>query len=86
MTSKENLEVVIIEYKKELEEDSNNQWIKNRIIGLENCLKDLEVLEILKKHLLIDKFDSITYIDSHYSKTGEEDFNKIKEWLSEVEE
>ena len=34
MTSKEALELAILEYKKDLEFDENNQWVKNVLKGL----------------------------------------------------
>lgn len=83
MTSKENLEVVIIEYKKELEEDLNNQWIKNRIIGLENCLKDLEVLEILKKNAKVIDYDLGIEDIGIYIYEENDNYEKVKEWLND---
>ena len=59
---------------------------------LNNLEKDLEVLEILKKHLIINSWDEIVYVPKHHCqyingeecklfKPNEED-TKIKEWLN----
>lgn len=54
MTSKEALKLAILEYEKDLETDENNQWVKNVLKGLKKCQQDLEVLEIIKKHKLLN--------------------------------
>ena len=58
------------------------------IIGteeLQQIKQDLEVLEILKKYLFIEKYvDSWFEIDL-YEKEQKEDFNKVKQWLEENE-
>ena len=48
MTSKEALELAILDSEKDLEEDENNQWVKNVLKGLKECQKDLERLEKLE--------------------------------------
>ena len=47
MTSKEALELAIIEYEKDLEFDENNQWVKSVLQGLKDCQKALDVLDII---------------------------------------
>lgn len=54
MTSKEALKLAILEYVKDLETDKNNQWVKNVLKGLKKCQQDLEILEIIKKHKLLN--------------------------------
>ena len=49
ITSKEALELAILDSEKDLEEDENNQWVKNVLKGLKECQKDLERLEIYEK-------------------------------------
>lgn len=51
MTSKEALELAILEYEKDLEFDENNQWVKNVLKGLKECVQDLEVLDIIKRSI-----------------------------------
>ena len=49
ITSKEALELAILDSEKDLEEDKNNQWVKNVLKGLKECQKDLDRLEIYEK-------------------------------------
>ena len=47
MNKIEALEAAILEYEKDLKEDSNNQWLKDVISGLKSIRQDLKQLEIL---------------------------------------
>lgn len=49
MNSREALKLAILEYEKDLEFDENNQWVKNVLKGLKECLQDLDRLEKLEK-------------------------------------
>ena len=49
MASKEALELAILDSEKDLEEDENNQWVKNVLKGLKECQKDLDRLETYEK-------------------------------------
>ena len=49
ITSKEALELAVLDSEKDLEEDENNQWVKNVLKGLKECQKDLERLEFYEK-------------------------------------
>ena len=55
MTSKEALELAILEYEKDLEFDENNQWVKNVLKGLKECQPGLVCLEKLTKAIDILK-------------------------------
>lgn len=61
MESLEALELAILEYKKDLEEDSNNQWVKNVLQGLKEAKQDLERLkkmnEVWHKHEVTESVD-----------------------------
>ena len=59
MTSKEALELAILEYEKDLEFDENNQWVKNVLKGLKECQQDLDQLE---KHRKIEEEIGIDFI------------------------
>ena len=59
LTSKEALELAIIEYEKDLELDKNNQWVKNVLKGLKECQQDLDQLE---KHRKIEEEIGIDFI------------------------
>ena len=51
----------------------------------ETIKQDLEVLEILRKYLFIEKYvDSWFEIDL-YEQQQKEDFHKVKQWLEENE-
>ena len=49
--SLEALELAILEFSKDLEEDTNNQWLKNVIQGLKEAKQDLERLEQLENRI-----------------------------------
>ena len=61
MTSKEYLELAIIEFEKEQYDDPNNEWLKSVIKGMKECKQDLERLEKLEKiirdYCYIDNFN-----------------------------
>ena len=59
LTSKEALELAILEYEKDLETDENNQWVKNVLKGLKKSQQDLNRLEEYRK---IEKEFSIDLI------------------------
>ena len=55
MTSKEALELAILEYEKETIDDENNQWVKNVLKGLKEVKQDLDRLEQLEDNIKIHK-------------------------------
>ena len=92
MTSKEALKLAILEYEKDLEFDENNHWVKNVLKGLKECQQDLEVLEIIKrsiyskeihKYVMNEKLKGQKFMSIGLSIRGDDDINKIKEWLED---
>ena len=90
MTSKEALELAILEYEKDLEFDENNQWVKNVLKGLKECVQDLEVLDIIKrsiyskeihKYVMNEKLKGQKFMSIGLSVRGDNDINKIKRVL-----
>lgn len=76
---KNNLEAVKrarIEFEKELEDDENNQWLKDIIEELKVVEKDLEVLEIFKKYCA---YDNALYIKAW--EMNEKELKKVWEWF-----
>ena len=67
---------------KELEE------INSEFSKLNQIQQDLEVLEILRKHLEIIEYLGMKNIETYGLTTikNKEDFNKLKQWLEENEE
>ena len=72
MTSKEALELSILEYEKDLEFDKNNQWVKNVLKGLKECQKDLEQLEIYEKFTIPNLKNLILKLYNNEELTREE--------------
>lgn len=82
MTSREYLELAILEYEKDLEFDKNNQWVKDVLKGLKECQQDLEILEILKEHYDVNFLEvSPNYFIAYSVYKDDKDFKKVKEWL-----
>ena len=66
---------------KELKENAQEicKWELDRLIIIE---KDLEVLEILKRMLTVEKGSTWYYLDTkHPFFEKQEDIDKVKEWL-----
>ena len=82
MASKDNLEFILKELCRHLDKSQQDDIIKKAI----PIVKDLDVLEILKKHLInsdIGKFDNVEDNEILHLKltlSGKE-YNTIKEWL-----
>lgn len=71
-----------LEALKELKENAQEvcKWELDRLNIIE---KDLEILEILKKHYDISySMDAIDYFISFFVYNSDEDYNKVKEWLN----
>ena len=92
MNNKEALKLAILEYEKDLEFDENNQWVKNVLNGLKECQQDLEVLDIIKrsiyskeihKYVMNEKLKGQKFMSIGLSIRGDDDINKIKEWLED---
>ena len=69
MTSKEALELAILEYEKETIDDENNQWVKNVLKGLKKVKQDIERLETLISILqkFIDEEEYFVLHDNYLS-------------------
>ena len=75
MTSEEALEILLAGY-------YNNANYQEVIEAREKLEKDLEVLEILKKHYDKDSLTlSVGCFIHFYIYYKDTDFNKVKEWL-----
>ena len=66
MNSKEALKLAILEYEKDLEFDENNQWVKNVLKGLKECLQGIDKFE---KHREIEKELGIDLITLYKAQT-----------------
>lgn len=76
MNSKEALVELIVEAKSLNRNDSRLSFLRNEIE------KDLELLEILKKHYNVNSLTiSLDSFISIYIYKTDKDFEKIKEWL-----
>lgn len=89
MTSKEALELTILDYEKLLETVENDQRDKDVLKGLKECQQDLEILNIIKrsifnkeihKYVLNEKLKGQKFMTIGLTIRGD-DINKIKEWL-----
>lgn len=90
MTSKEALELTILDYEKLLETVENDQRDKDVLKGLKECQQDLEILNIIKR-TICDKarcqysFNKIGKVEKvmlmALTIKGVDDVKKIKEWL-----
>ena len=93
MTSKEALELAILDIEQDLRDDIyDNKWIESVLQGLKDCQRALEVLDIIKrsiyskkihKYVLNEKFKGQKFMSIGLSIRGDDDINKIKEWLDE---
>ena len=80
MTSKEALEHIIFVAK--LDKTISSVYYQELIDAKEKIEKDLEILEILKKHYDVSSLmvSLNNFISFHIDK-NDKDFNKVKEWL-----
>ena len=91
MTSKEALELTILDYEKLLETVENDQRDKDVLKGLKECQQDLEILNIIKrpifnkaihKYVLDAIFKGKKFITIALPIRGDtDDIKKIKAWL-----
>ena len=72
ITNKEALELAILDSEKDLEEDENNQWVKNVLNGLKECQKDLYRLEIYEKFTIPNLKNLILKLYNNEELTREE--------------
>ena len=72
ITSKEALELAILDSEKDLEEDENNQWVKNVLKALKECQKDLDRLEIYEKFTIPNLKNLILKLYNNEELTREE--------------
>lgn len=90
MSSKEALEHIIFVAK--LDKPISSVYYQELIEAKEKIEKDLEILEIFKKHISIRienfnmgnlclKKESIRYNGLDLDITNEEEYNKIKDWI-----
>lgn len=75
MNSVEALVELIVEAKSLNRNDSRLSFLRNEIE------KDLEILEILKKHCDFSSPLSMDYFIEFFVYNSDEDFEKVKEWL-----
>lgn len=91
MTSKEALELAILDCEQDLKDDIyDNKWVKSVLQGLKDCQQDLEVLDIIKrsiysrethKYVMNEKFKGQKFMNISLYISGDTDTDKIKEWL-----
>ena len=88
MTSKEALELAILDSEQDLRDDIyDNNWVKSVLQGLKDCQRALEVLDIIKKWSFIqenykDGYGKFTQFLCNIHTIGmEEDFLKVEEWF-----
>lgn len=91
MTSKEALELAILDCEQDLNDDIyDNKWVKSVLQGLKDCQKALEVLDIIKrsiyskeihKYVMNEKLKGQKFMSIGLSIRGDDDINKIKDWL-----
>lgn len=91
MTSKEALELAILDCEQDLNDDIyDNKWVKSVLQGLKDCQKALEVLDIIKrsiysreshKYVLNEKLKGQKFMNVSLYISGDTDYNKVKEWL-----
>jgi len=78
---KNNLEAVKrtrIEFEKELEDDENNQWLKDIIEEFKETEKSLEVLKIFKKYCAYDGWHNGLHLKAW--EMNEKELTKIRDW------
>ena len=83
MTSKEALEYLLVNSEELYNQYEEDEKFYLDAVELYNIvLKDLEILEILKKHYDVSSLmvSLNNFISFHIDK-NDKDFNKIKEWL-----
>lgn len=90
MTSKEALELTILDYEKLLETVENDQRDKDVLEGLKECQQDLETLNIIKrsiynkeihKYKLSEILNGQRFMIIGANIIGDDDINRMKEWL-----
>ena len=90
MTSKEALELTILDYEKLLETVENDQRDKDVLKGLKECQQDLEILNIIKssiynkeihKYKLSETLNDQRFMMIEVNIIGDDKINRIKEWL-----
>ena len=90
MTSKEALELTILDYEKLLETVENDQRDKDVLKGLKECQQDLEILNIIKssiynkeihKYKLSETLNDQRFMMIGVNIIGDDKINRIKEWL-----
>lgn len=90
MTSKEALELTILDYEKLLETVENDQRDKDVLKGLKECQQDLEILNIIKRTTCDRERCQYTFNKKGKAEKvmlmaltikGVADVKKIKEWL-----
>ena len=86
MTSKEALYLLMTNQKKVRDDFRFVDLNTHEKVSIEECydlvIKDLEILEILKKHYNVDSLIvSLNSFISIYIYKDDKDFKKVKEWL-----
>ena len=91
MTSKESLYLLMTNQKKVRDDFRFIDLNTREKVSIEECydivIKDLEMLEILKKHYNLDSLAlTLGYIISISINKDDKDFKKVKEWLENEKE
>ena len=91
MTSKEALELAILDTERDLKDDIyDNKWVESVLQGLKDCQKYLEILDIIKrsiyskeihKYVMNEKLKGQKFMSIGLSVRGDNDIDKVKEWL-----
>lgn len=74
---KDDIEIGYLSTKHDNEKDKYNY-----LILLKNIEKDLEMLEIIKRHCDFSSPLSMDYFIEFFVYNSDEDFEKVKEWLT----
>lgn len=75
---KDDIEIGYLSTKHDNEKDKYNY-----LILLKNIEKDLEILEIIKRHCDFSSPLSMDYFIEFFIYNSDEDFEKVKEWLED---
>lgn len=75
---KDDIEIGYLSTKHDNEKDKYNY-----LILLKNIEKDLEILEIIKRHCDFSSPLSMDYFIEFFVYNSDEDFEKVKKWLNE---
>jgi len=85
MTSKGAVKLAYTEFQKDfVDGEESNEWLKNVIKGLKQAEKDLEVLEIIKKHIIAKTYKYGTDFDSYNKISLIAEIIQLKDFTNEL--